>query len=415
MTPTALATQPLRYEDHAGAAEPRPSLAPATPTPGFTGPRGSPAPANASRGLPAPRRLRPASTFAARRDDVRLLVVDPAADAISEARIGRLPELLWAGDLVVLNDAATLPASLSGRDDHGHPIELRLARRHPDGTFSAVLFGAGDWRTRTEHRPAPPRLTVGARLHFPGLRAEVVARSRLSGRLWEVRFDREEDALWTALYRIGRPVQYAHLAHELPLWAVQNVYASRPWSFEMPSAGRALSWQILIDLRRRGVEVARLTHAAGLSATGDPDLDARLPLPEPYDLPPETVAAIERTRQRGGRVVAVGTTVVRALEGAALDAAARPGEPILRPGPGETDLRLGPHHELRVVQGLLSGLHDPEESHFQLLRAFAPAPLLESAHAHALSHGYLSHELGDTTLILPGATGGMTLRGGANG
>jgi S-adenosylmethionine:tRNA ribosyltransferase-isomerase len=359
------------------------------------------------------RRLPPAATFPAQRDGVRLLVVDPASGAISESRMGRLPALLRAGDLVVVNDAATLPASLAGHDGEGHPIELRLAGRHADGRFSAVLFGAGDWRVRTENRPPPPRLVVGAWLHFPGLGAQVVARSRLSGRLHEVRFDREGDALWAALYRIARPVQYAHVAHELPLWAVQNVYAGRPWSFEMPSAGRALSWQVLLDLRRRGIALARLTHAAGLSATGDPDLDARLPLPEPYEIPPETVAAVERARQGGGRVVAVGTTVVRALEGAALAAAGQPG-PILRPGPGETDLRLGPEHRLRVVQGLLSGLHDPEESHFQLLRAFAPEPVLRAAHAHALAHGFHSHELGDATLILPGvAPGGKKGNAGA--
>ena len=163
--------------------------------------------------------------------------------------------------------------------------------------------------------------------------------------------------------------------------------------------------------------MARLTHAAGLSATGDPDLDARLPLPERLRIPPETVAAIARTRQRGGRVMAVGTTVVRALEGAALDAGARPGSALLRlrAGPGETDLRLGPHHELRVVQGLLSGLHDPEESHFQLLHAFAHAPLLESAHALALAHGYLSHELGDTTLDPARPRRGWGAAEGANG
>jgi S-adenosylmethionine:tRNA ribosyltransferase-isomerase len=346
-----------------------------------------------------PPRLRPASTYPARRDAVRLLVVDPVGGAVSEAVFDRLPDLLRTGDLVVVNDAATLPASLLGRDDRGRPLELRLAHRHDDGRFTAVLFGAGDWHTRTEDRPPPPRLEVGARLRFPeALTAQVVARSPLSGRLCEVRFDRAGDALWAVLYRIARPVQYAHLAHDLPLWSVQNVYAARPWAFEMPSAGRALSWQILLDLRRRGVQLHRLTHAAGLSATGDPDLDARLPLPERYDIPAETARAVNRTRAAGGRVVAVGTTVVRALEGAARAA----GDQGLPAGPGETDLRIGPQHRLLVTDGLLSGLHEPGESHFQLLRAFAPADLLRAAHTRAVARGYLSHELGDALLILPG-------------
>ncbi len=127
------------------------------------------------------------------------------------------------------------------------------------------------------------------------------------------------DALWAALYREGRPVQYSYLAHDLPLWAVQTVYAARPWAFEMPSAGRPLSWEILLALRRKGVRWASLTHAAGLSSTGDPAIDAALPLAERYDIPAATVRAVADTRARGGRVIAVGTTVVRALEGAAVE------------------------------------------------------------------------------------------------
>jgi S-adenosylmethionine:tRNA ribosyltransferase-isomerase len=359
-------------------------------------------------------RLRPAATFPGRRDGVRLLVIDPAVGGVSESRFDRLPALLRAGDLLVVNDAATLPASLRGWDPRGAEIELRLLHQHADGTFSAVLFGRGDWRTRTEHRPAPAPLALGDRLQLAearakttnhpqpperaaGLSAEVVGRAEVSERVYRIRFDRSGDGLWEAIYRLGRPVQYAHLEHELPLWAVQNVYAARPWAFEMPSAGRPLSWRILLELRRRRVEVARLTHAAGLSATGDAQLDARLPLPERYDIPEETVAAVAHTRQRGGRVIAVGTTVVRALEGSF----ARWGE--LRAGEGETDLRIDPGFTVRVVQGLLSGLHDPQESHYSLLRAFADDVLLRAAHRFAQDRGFLSHELGDSALIVEGA------------
>jgi S-adenosylmethionine:tRNA ribosyltransferase-isomerase len=223
----------------------------------------------------------------------------------------------------------------------------------------------------------------------------VLARGALSPRLVRVVFDRAGDELWAAIYREGRPVQYSHLARELPLWAVQTAYAGRPFAFEMPSAGRPLSWEILLGLRRRGVRWAALTHAAGLSATGDPALDAALPLPERYVLPAATVAAVEETRARGGRVIAVGTTVVRALEGAA----AR-GE-RLRAGPGITGLRLSPAHRRRVVDGILSGVHAPGESHFELLGAFADLRLLRAAHAHAQARGLRPHELGDAMLILP--------------
>ena len=258
--------------------------------------------------------MRPARTYPEQRDDVRLLVIDPAAPegaGLRETRTPALPELLAPGDLLVVNDAATLPASLCGTDEAGRPVEVRLiaARggwRAEAGAssplrlsplrvsplrFAAVLFGAGDWRTRTEDRPPPPELAEGARLRFGALRATVGRHATLSPRLVDLRFDADDDALWAALYKEGRPVQYAHLAHDLPLWAVQTVYATRPWAFEMPSAGRPLSWEILLALRRRGVRWASLTHAAGLSATGDPAIDAALPLPEAYEIPAATVAA----------------------------------------------------------------------------------------------------------------------------
>jgi S-adenosylmethionine:tRNA ribosyltransferase-isomerase len=347
--------------------------------------------------------MRPARTYPDRRDDVRLLVVDPAAapgeERLRETRTPALPELLRAGDLLVVNDAATLPASLRGHDAAGHPVEARLVAAGDGERFWAVLFGAGDWRARTEDRPPPPELAVGARVSFGALGAEVVGRSPLSPRLVELAFDRAGDALWAALYAGARPVQYSYLDHDLPLWAVQTVYAGRPWAVEMPSAGRPLSWEILLALRRRGVRWAALTHAAGLSATGDPALDAALPLPERYEIPAATARAVEETRGRGGRVVAVGTTVVRALEGAA----APRDDGRLRAGSGVTDLRISPAFRPRFVDGILSGTHAAHESHFALLGAFAPAALLAEAAARAEASGFLTHELGDAMLILPGA------------
>jgi len=345
--------------------------------------------------------MRPARTYPDRRDDVRLLVIDPAAPAeggLMETRTPALPHLLAPGDLLVVNDAATLPASLRGSDDAGRPLEARLVAARGGPRFAAVLFGAGDWHTRTEDRPAPPNVAAGTRLRFGALGATVGRQPAVSPRLVELRFDLEGDALWAALYREGRPVQYAHLAHDLPLWAVQTVYAARPWAFEMPSAGRPLSWEILLALRRRGVRWAQLTHAAGLSATGDPTLDAALPLAEAFEIPAATARAVAETRGRGGRIVAVGTTVVRALEGAAAQNGG-----VVRAGRGETDLRITPAFRPRIVDGVLSGAHAAHESHFQLLAAFAGADLLAAAAAHAERAGFLTHELGDSMLVLPGA------------
>jgi S-adenosylmethionine:tRNA ribosyltransferase-isomerase len=178
----------------------------------------------------------------------------------------------------------------------------------------------------------------------------------------------------------------------------------------MPSAGRPLTWEILLGLRRAGIAVASLTHAAGLSSTGDDALDRALPWPERYEIPRRTADAVEATRARGGRVIAVGTSVVRALEAAAAAAALSttaagfdPRTPprAIRPGSGVATLRLDASYRPRIVAGLVSGLHVPGESHFDLLSAFAPADQLRRAIDLAAAHGLSSHELGDACLIAP--------------
>ena len=325
----------------------------------------------------------------------KLLHISPATGRITDRRVEHLPELLRAGDLLVVNDAATLPASLQGRTEDGAPIELRLLAREEKGTWTAVLFGAGDWRMRTEDRPAPPTLPVGTRLLLGSLTARVVEVLPPSPRLLRVDFDAQGAALWAGLYRSGRPVQYSYLTGPLALWHIQTSYAARPWAAEPPSAGLPLTWTLLLELRRRGVRFASLTHAAGLSSTGDAVLDASLPRPERFDIPASTVEAIQATRGAGGRVVAVGTTVVRALEGRAASS-----NGILTPGEGVTDLLLGPGFVPRVVNGLLTGVHEPTTSHATLLQAFAPLPLIHEAARMAEKLGYLGHEFGDSCLVL---------------
>ncbi len=331
--------------------------------------------------------------------DERLLVIAVDADAVHDAHVRDLPLLLRPGDLLVVNDAATIPASLRARGADAAQMEVRLlARGSDDRTWRAVLFDDGDWRTRTEDRYAPPRVEAGVRLVLgEGLDATVLAIDPISPRLVTLRFAQEGAALWSAIYRHGRPVQYSHVAAPLDLWATQTPYASRPWAVEEPSAGRPLAWRVLASMGTHGVEVAFITHAAGLSATGDAALDAALPLPERFDIPDATVSAIARAKARGGRVVAAGTTVVRALEGCA----ALHGGSLVA-GEGTTDLLVGPSHRLRVADALFTGLHDPAASHFQLLQAFAPQELLERAYAHAEREGYASHEFGDSSLIARG-------------
>jgi S-adenosylmethionine:tRNA ribosyltransferase-isomerase len=256
-----------------------------------------------------------------------------------------------------------------------------------------VLFGDGDWRTPTERRTPPAPLAAGARLEIAALPATVVDVSRTHVRLFELVFESDVDAVWAAIYQHGRPIQYAHASAPLALWSVQTPFAARPWSAEPPSAGLPLDWSILSGLRARGIGLMSITHGCGLSSTGDTALDAALPLAERLEVPAATVRAVTTTRRQGGRVVAAGTSVVRALESAAASGA-------LVPTRGETTLVIGPGYQRRVVDGLLTGLHEPTASHYALLQAFATPAQLETAYAHAERAGYLGHEFGDVNLIL---------------
>jgi S-adenosylmethionine:tRNA ribosyltransferase-isomerase len=321
--------------------------------------------------------------------------VDAAAGRVEDRGMAELPAALRPGDLLVVNDAAPLPASLRATAPRG-PVEVRLAGPgEGERDWTAVLLGAGSWRERTEDRPPPPEVAAGDELRFAGGLAAAVGRvSALSRRLVELRFDRAGEALWGALYAAGRPVQYSHLAGPLALGHVQTPYASRPWAVQMPSAGRPFTGAVQRALRERGIGLAALTHAAGLSATGDPELDRMLPLPERYEIPGATLARIDAARAAGGRVVAAGSSAARALEACATEH----GTP--RAGRGVARIRVGEGHRPRVLQGLLTGLHEPGSSHFELLRAFVPPELLGRAVAHAERRGYLGHEFGDVCLAL---------------
>jgi S-adenosylmethionine:tRNA ribosyltransferase-isomerase len=317
----------------------------------------------------------------------RLLVVDPRGASIRDAAASDLASFVSPGDVVVVNDAATLPASLRATL-RGERVELRLVSGDAArGKFKAILFDDGDHRTPTELRRVPA-IAAGDELSVGDAVATVTS---IEGRLLDLAFDRVDAALVSTLYAIGRPIQYAHVPVGLDLWSVQTVYASRPWAFEMPSAGRPLRASTLDAIRGRGAEIVAITHAAGISSTGDAATDALLPLPERYEISEEAARAMRSAR----RVIAIGTSVVRALEGCF----SRFGE--VRAVSSITDLRLGPDTVPRVVDAVLSGMHDPGTSHFALLSAFAPPSLLERAHAHATARGYLGHELGDALLVLP--------------
>lgn len=349
------------------------------------------------RETPATRRLAPARLPVQRPVDARLLVVD-ARGNLSHLRRAQWLDALRAGDIVVANDAATLPASLRATHDRsGRGVELRLARYVPpahDGAprFDAVVFGEGDWRTRTEDRPAPPPLSPGDRLAI-GDGDAVIEALLEHPRMARLRFARDTAAVWSLLAHHGRPIQYAHLAVELEPWDVSTPVAAVPVAFEAPSAGFLLEWRGVQAMRTRGIAFATLTHAAGISSTGDATLDAQLPFAEPYRIPSSTARAVARVRRAGGRVIAIGTTVVRALEhAAAVDG-------IVHAGDGVADQRIGAATRLRVVDALVTGTHEPGSSHHELLRAFTDDDTLARAAVSMAEYGYRTHEYGDSMLV----------------
>ena len=329
--------------------------------------------------------------------DARLLVVDGAGHVDDAARAD-LVDILRPCDLVVANDAATLPASLEGRHlKSGRAVEVRLAGRQSlardeVSEFAAIVFGEGDFHIRTENRAAPPLLVPGDRLALGPLRATVLM-TLGHPRLVRLRFDGSSDAIWAGLSRHGRPIQYAHVPQPLAIWDVWTAIAGPPVAFEPPSAGFALNWKILKAMHDRGIGFATLTHAAGISSTGDEALDALLPFDEPYDIPATTASAIAHARRQGGRVVAIGTTVVRALE----HAAAADGS--VHVGAGLANQRIGPSSRLQVVGAILSGVHEPGTSHYQLLRAFTDDASLERMVVEMNAHNYRGHEFGDSVFI----------------
>ena len=306
-------------------------------------------------------------------------------------------DLLRSDDVVVANDAATLPASLRGvHERSGSVIEVRLAGRisvASDATnrFVAIVFGTGDHRIRTEDRAPPPPLLEGDVLRLGPLSA--IVESLLDHpRLVALRFTATTAAMWEGIAMHGRPIQYAHVGRALELWDVWTAIAGPPVAYETPSAGYALDWRTLTAMRSKGVTFTTLTHAAGISSTGDAALDARLPFDEPYFVPATTALTINRARAAESRVIAIGTTVVRALEHAGHDGA-------VAAGAGVANQRIDTHHPLHIVDAIVSGTHEVGTSHYELLRAFVTDATLQRADAALQAQSYRTHEFGDSVFI----------------
>ena len=337
--------------------------------------------------------------------DAKLLVVGTRG-CITHAPRSRFVDFLRPADLVIANDAATLPASLHGTHvPTAAEIEVRLAGRRSLAAadvhaFSAVIFGVGDFRTRTEDRPLPPPLAPGDRLSLGS--APIGDPSPLSAtvdalldhpRLLLLRFEGSPREVWEGLARFGRPIQYSHMTTPLAMWDVWTPIAAVPVAFEPPSASFVLNGASIHAMRERGIAFATITLAAGISSTGDPVLDRRLPFDEPYRISATTASAIRDAHARGGRIVAVGTTVVRALEHAAA------ADGVVRAGDGIANQRMGRNSRLKIVGAILSGTHEPGSSHYEMMQAFLDDHTLAAASAALDVGGYRTHEFGDSVLI----------------
>lgn len=317
------------------------------------------------------------------RGDVRLLVSTPLGD--TPGRFSDLAEILRPGDLLVVNESATVPASLPASSNIGEFI-VNLS----------TPYGRELWVAEPRwgrERPGPLPLSAGSSLLVGGVHCTLIAPFPGIPRLV---FLRAHGDLAEAMRTVGEPIRYGYAARRFPLEAYQTEFARVPGSAEMPSAGRPFTPSLLGTLRSRGVNVASIVLHAGVSSLeiGDTDPNMIPVFPEPFEVPESTAEAIRSARSKHARVVAVGTTVVRALESAA-DSCQQ-----VRGAKGFTRLYLGPQRPVRTVDALLTGFHDARSTHLALLAAFVEGDRIRRAYSVAAQEGFLWHEFGDSHLIL---------------
>ena len=319
------------------------------------------------------------------RDDVRLMVSRTASGEMSHHSFAALPELLLPGDLVVVNNSATLPAAVP------------LAGAAALTVHFSTAMPEGDWLVELRSGRSPA--TVPSGIGMPGQRfelpggAELTLAIRFSQRLWRARLS---TAVIPYLLRHGEPVRYSYVPRPWPIEAYQTVFATWPGSAEMPSAARPFTPEIVTRLVSRGIAIAPITLHTGVSSLEG----GEQPYPESYDVPAATARLANLTRRSGGRVIAAGTTVVRALETAAADGSRAPDGSITASA-GWTSHVVTRRSGVAAVDGLLTGLHEPRSTHLWMLAAFASEDLLVRCYRAAADRGYRWHEFGDVHLLLP--------------
>lgn len=317
-----------------------------------------------------------------RRDHVKMMVLDRLTGNVKHDHFFQLSNYLKQGDLVVLNNSRTLPAILKAKLLREtklieEKVEIRLARRRDEEVWD-VLIVANE-------------IKRGDTLQFASDLSAIVMEYTDNSPLRTVRFSKKGTELFNRIYSLGEPIRYEYIHQPWALDYYQTVFASIPGSVEMPSAGRAFSWEMLFNLQRNGIHLEFIQLHTGLSYLLDDELETS-PTDnyEEYHLSERTVEKIVNTKASGGRVIAVGTTVVRALESAAMTG-------ILS---GVTNLYINQSFPLKFVDGIITGFHEPKASHLDMLTSFLPKELLWNAYEEAIKNNYLWHEFGDMNLII---------------
>jgi|HigsolmetaAR201D_1030396.scaffolds.fasta_scaffold06698_5 S-adenosylmethionine:tRNA ribosyltransferase-isomerase len=323
------------------------------------------------------------------RDQVRLLVSHYRDDTLLHTRFSALPDVLTSDDVLVINTSGTLNAALNVTRADGSPLELHLSTQLPAGLWIVEARQIGPQGTQPFFTLQPDE-----RLQLPGGGSAHIHRPYHA--------DAEAARLWIATLHLpcatfayldayGFPIRYSYVKQPWPLDYYQTVYANEPGSAEMPSAGRAFTPTLLTTLIAKGVQVLPLILHTGVAS-----LESHEPPYEEYfRVPASTARAVNAARAAGARVIAVGTTVVRALETVS-DA-----QGVVHPGEGWTSVVITPQRGVRVANGLLTGLHEPGATHLAMLEAIAGRAHIERCYAEALRERYLWHEFGDLHLLIP--------------
>lgn len=318
------------------------------------------------------------------RDAVRLLVSRRTDDSIQHTTFRNIAQFLQEGDVLVINTSATLPAALPAQRDDGTLLMVHLSTRLPGDLWTIEL------RQQAGNKTVPfAKGWAGETLAIPDARVTLLAPHREGSRLWQAKLSLPV-ALSDYLARYGRPIRYSYVTQAWDIGLYQTAYATEPGSAEMPSAGRAFTPEIITQLVAKGVTVAPLVLHTGVASLEDHEP----PYEEYYRVPVQTARAVGQAKAEGRRVIAVGTTVVRALETVTNVTG------VTHPGEGYTELVITPERGVNAVDGILTGWHEPKATHLLMLSAIAGERHLAKAYQEAIRHRYLWHEFGDLHLIL---------------